>query len=117
MHFWTSGMVELINGTIIGKLRVELKDHSRRKLSTLLSHVVKNYNNSIHDITGLTPNYLFYGQDNSPDIGNQIISLGQARQLACERTSLHLIKQKQRHGNKHQQYYFPIGSSLTQNRF
>ena len=111
-HPQTCGMVERINGTIIEKLRVELKDHPRRKWSTLLTDVVKNYNNSIHDITGFTPNYLFYGQDNSPDIGNQIIPLEQARQLACERTRVHQIKRKQRHDDKHRQYDFPIGSKV-----
>ena len=43
----------------------------------------------------------FYGKDNSPDIGNQIIPLKQARQLACKRTRVHQIKRKQRHDDKH----------------
>ena len=111
-HPQTCGMVERINGSIIEKLRVELKEHPRRKWSTLLATVVKNYNNTIHDITGFTPKFLFTGDDNTPDLGNPIISLEQARRLACERTRVHQLKRKQRHDSKHPEKEFSIGSKV-----
>ena len=70
-------------------------EHPRRKLSTLLADVVKNYNNTIHDITGFTPQFLFNGQTNTPDIGSPTINLEQARKLACERSPVHQLKRKQ----------------------
>ena len=111
-HPQTCGMVERINGILIEKLRVSLMEHPRRKWSTLLADVVKNYNNTIHDITGFTPQFLFNGQTDTPDIGSPTIDLEQARQLACERSHVHQLNRKQRHDKKHLPFEFPIGSKV-----
>jgi transposase InsO family protein len=112
-HPQTNGIVERANGTIICKLRAALLDKPHRKWSTLLSDVVHNYNNTPHDITGFTPQYLFFGIDTTPPFGSPTTSLEEARELARQRTKTAQQRRKQLHDAKHESILFEPGDRVV----
>ena len=111
-HPQTNGIVEKANGTIITKLRLALADKPRRKWNTLLADVIKNYNNTPHDTTGFTPNFLLFGQSNTPSFTEPIVTIEQARQLAKERTRKAQNKRKEHHDSRHKHLEFQPGDRV-----
>ena len=102
-HPQTNGMNEKANGTITEKLRIAQLEHPKRKWSTLLSTVVDQYNNTVHDSTSFTPKFLFWGKDDS---GTITMSLAEARQKARALTEQMRLKWKREYDSKHQPYTF-----------
>ena len=111
-HPQTNGMVERVNGTIITKLHTELIDNPRKKWSTLVPLIVRNYNRTPHDATGFPPEYLLYGIDNTPSFGTPYPPLEIARQLANERTDTHQQHRKVAHDKRHPELQLPIGAEV-----
>jgi hypothetical protein len=100
-------MNEKVNDTIVNKLRLAIQDHPRRKWSTLLPQVVKDYNNTIHSTTGFKPAFLMFGIDSD----NQIPSI-EARALAKVRTESFKIKKKAEYDKHHIPINFNIGDLI-----
>ena len=96
-------MNEKTNGTITEKLRIAQLEHPKRKWSTLLPTVVDQYNNTIHDSTGFTPKFLFWGKGDSSAI---TISPTEARQKAHDLTERMRFKWKQEYDSKHKPFTF-----------
>jgi hypothetical protein len=111
-HPQTNGIVEKANGTIITKLRLALLDKPSRKWSTLLKDVVANYNNTPHDTTGFTPNFLLFGIDYTPDFSQSRFTLEEARQLAKQRTQKAQQKRKALHDSRHPDVQYNPGDQV-----
>ena len=111
-HPQTNGIVEKANGTIITKLRLALLDKPTRKWTTLLKEVIIDYNNTPHDTTGFTPNFLLFGSNNIPSFGESPISFEEARQIAKQRTLASQIKHKRIHDSKHMPLVFHPGDRV-----
>jgi transposase InsO family protein len=112
-HPQTNGIVEKVNGTIITKLRAEIFDKPKRKWSTLLTDVVRNYNDTPHDTTGFSPRYLLFGVDPSPSYASPSLTLEAARQIARERTNISQQKRKEIHDSKDPSIEFEVGDLVT----
>jgi transposase InsO family protein len=91
-----NGMNEKVNDTIVNKLRSAIQDHPRRKWSTLLPQVVKDYNDTIHTTTGFKPAFLMFGNESDSQI-----PLIEARALAKARTESFKIKKKAEYDKHH----------------
>ena len=102
-HPQTNGMNEKANGTITEKLRIAQLENPKRKWSSLLPNVVDQYNNTVHDSTGFTPKFLFWGKDGSNTITTP---LSEARQMAHDRTEQMRLKWKQEYDSRHRPYTF-----------
>jgi transposase InsO family protein len=111
-HPQTNGIVERANGTIITKLRAALIDKPTRKWSTLLTDVVKDYNNTPHDITGFSPQYLCFGTDHIPSFASPLMPIEQARTLARERTVKAQQRRKILHDSKHPSLQLQVGNRV-----
>jgi len=110
-HPQTNGIVERANGTIITKLRAEIMDKPHRKWSTLLKDVINNYNNTPHDITGFSPQFLLFGKEDTPSFSSQT-DIITARQIAIDRTNKAQHKRKSRHDLHHPKSSFNIGDRV-----
>lgn len=111
-HPSCNGMVERLNGTIKERLAIALHDKPKRKWSTLLEEVVRQYNNTIHDVTRFPPVFLMYGISSPSFVSNSsfpLPSLDEARKLAQERTINHQQRKKITHDKKHPDPHFQTG--------
>ena len=111
-HPQTNGIVERANGTIVTRLRSELLDHPRRKWSSVLPHIVENYNRTPHDITSFPPEYLLCGIDRTPEFGTLYPRLEIARQIANDRTHRSQQERKHRHDKHHEDIDLDIGAQV-----
>jgi transposase InsO family protein len=111
-HPQTQGIVERANGIIITKLRAELFDKPNRKWSTLLPKIIDNTNNTLHDITGFSPKFLYTGSDDTPDFASKPMPIEEARSLARIRTHESQLRRKHRNDNKHQNIHFDVGDRV-----
>ncbi|RWR99422.1 Retrotransposable element Tf2 protein type 1-like protein [Dinothrombium tinctorium] len=111
-HPQTNGIVEKVNGTIITKLRASLLDHPKRKWSTLLTDAIKAYNNTPHDITGFSPRFLHFGQEEIPSFASPN-DIETARQIARQRTKEHQNRRKEVHDTKHNLSPFQVGDKVV----
>jgi len=108
-HPQTNGIVERANGTIVSRIRAALLEKPKRKWSTLLPDVVRNYNRTLHDVTGFNPEYLLFGIDTTPSFASPIVSLKVARAKANQRTKELQLKHKAAHDAKHPPATFNLG--------
>ena len=99
-HAQCNGMNEKANHTIVTRLRIAQQLYPKRKWSTLLPQVVKEYNQTIHSTTGFTPEFLLFG------LGSEQtdLPLEDARKLATDRT----IKFKQMKKRVYDRTHKPI---------
>jgi len=81
-HPQTCGMVEKHNHSITNRLRMASQEKPHLKWSTHLPIVTKQFNNTIHESTGFTPLFLFFGISND----DKPLSLTKSRKLAFERS-------------------------------
>lgn len=62
---FSNGLNERLNQTLVNKIRCKMNEEGKKKTwTTVARECVDTYNNTIHTITGYTPNYLLYGTDN-----------------------------------------------------
>ena len=108
-HPQSNGVVERVNGTLITRLRATIVDNPRSKWTTLLQQVVRQYNQTPHDVTGYTPEFLLFGINNTPTYVNNHTSLEEARGKANERTRAIQSKNKRRHDAVHPDIEFKLG--------
>ena len=101
----TNGMNEKVNGTIVDKLRIAIQTNTTKKWSTLLPDVVKQYNSTVHSVTGFPPAYLMFGTTTDPNP----VPLNEARALATERTRKFKEIKKTEFDSKHKDILFQIG--------
>ena len=111
-HPQTCGTVERVNGTLITKLGAALLDRPNRKWSQLLHNIIESYNHTPHDVTGYTPQFLFFGHEDKPSFASPGIPIESARQLANERTENERKRRKEYHDKKHPDKEFQIGSKV-----
>lgn len=102
----TNGICEKLNGTIMQSLRAFSLDYPTHKWSTLLPKVVSSYNNTPHDITDFTPNFLFSGISKLESESE--VDLDAARQLARSRSEQHCKKRKAKHDLIHPSLEFQL---------
>ncbi|RWS04578.1 Retrotransposable element Tf2 protein type 1-like protein [Dinothrombium tinctorium] len=110
-HPQTNGIVERLNGTIMTKLRLALLDYPKRKWSTLLRDVIRNYNNTPHDITGYSPQFLYFGEETLPEFAEPH-DIETARQIARKRTQEHQLKRKHHFDKTRRVFDFHIGQKV-----
>jgi transposase InsO family protein len=97
-HPQTNGLCEKANGTIITKLRIAMNEHPKRKWTTLLPNIVTQYNETIHDSTGFTPKFLFFGNISGD---TSLPTIEAARAAAKERSDSLKLRWKQHYDSHH----------------
>ena len=113
-HPQTNGIVEKMNRTLKEKLVIATQNNPRRKWSSLVSDVVKSYNDTPHDVTGFPPIYLMFGlpPSDSPLPPPQMPPIETARKLAIERTLKHQEVRKVRYDETHKNIVFSPGDEV-----
>ena len=106
-HPQTNGLNEKANDAIGKGLRLARMDRPNYKWSTSLKDVVNNYNNSIHTVTGFSPEQLMHGS-NLPNG----VTLQDARTLAKSRSDSFKAKNKQRYDARHPNIDLLIGDHV-----
>lgn len=106
-HPQTNGMVERVNGTIKTRLKIAIKEKPNIKWSTHLSEIVKQYNETMHSVTGFSPAYLFKGQSSY-----ELTPLQDAHQLAIKRTEAYKKRYKKYYDKRHKHIEFVPGDKV-----
>ncbi|UYV69292.1 hypothetical protein LAZ67_6003153 [Cordylochernes scorpioides] len=106
-----NGLIERMNATITGKLRLLYLENPKTSWTKLIKQVVQIYNKSPHTVTGFPPIILMYNSI-PPELKNHynpFLDVQKARQLAFNRTQLKHERDKQRYDKGHQAPHFEIG--------
>ncbi|UYV68762.1 hypothetical protein LAZ67_6000728 [Cordylochernes scorpioides] len=106
-----NGLIERLNATITGKLRLLYLENPKTSWTKLIKQVVQIYNQSPHTVTGFPPIFLMFNSI-PPELKNHynpFPDVQKARQLASSRTQLKHERDKQRYDKGHQAPHFEIG--------
>ncbi|UYV63201.1 hypothetical protein LAZ67_2003420 [Cordylochernes scorpioides] len=106
-----NGLIERLNATITGKLRLLYLENPKTSWTKLIKQVVQIYNQSPHTVTGFPPIFLMFNSI-PPELKthyNPFPDVQKARQLASSRTQLKHERDKQRYDKGHQAPHFEIG--------
>ncbi|UYV60193.1 hypothetical protein LAZ67_1000357 [Cordylochernes scorpioides] len=106
-----NGLIERLNATITGKLRLLYLENPKTSRTKLIKQVVQIYNQSPHTVTGFPPIFLMFNSI-PPELKNHynpFPDVQKARQLASSRTQLKHERDKQRYDKGHQAPHFEIG--------
>ena len=105
-HPQTNGTNEKANDTILKGIRLALQENPKAEWTTVLSDVVRNYNNTIHETTGFTPMYLFFGND---AIQTSDPPMADPRTLAKTRTDTFKQRKKEAYDRDHKPLPLNVG--------
>ena len=111
-HPACNGMCEKANRTLKERLVIAHHENPKRKWSTLLDDVIRQYNQTVHDVTGFSPSYLMFGispPSFTADSPSPLLPLEEARKVAQERTIKHQQMKKKSFDVKHHDPHFSIG--------
>lgn len=61
-HPQTNGIIEKVNHVLVERLKIACKEKPTYKWSTLIPHIVTQYNMTFHSSTGFPPEYLLSGK-------------------------------------------------------
>ncbi|UYV61734.1 K02A2.6-like [Cordylochernes scorpioides] len=106
-----NGLIERLNATITGKLRLLYLENPKTSWTKLIKQVVQIYNQSPHTVTGFPPIFLMFNSI-PPELKthyNPFPDVQKARQLASSRTQLKHERDKQKYDKGHQAPHFEIG--------
>ncbi|UYV66843.1 hypothetical protein LAZ67_4003055 [Cordylochernes scorpioides] len=106
-----NGLIERLNATITGKLRLLYLENPRTSWTKLIKQAVQFYNQSPHTVIGFPPIFLMFNSV-LPELKthyNPFPDVQKARQLAFSRTQLKHERDKQRYDKGHQTPHFEIG--------
>ncbi|UYV84623.1 hypothetical protein LAZ67_X002874 [Cordylochernes scorpioides] len=106
-----NGLIERLNATITGKLRLLYIENPKTSWTKLIKQFVQIYNQSPHTVTGFPPIFLM-SNSIPPELKNHynpFPDVQKARQLAFSRTELNHERDKQRYDKGHQTPHFEIG--------
>ncbi|UYV66865.1 hypothetical protein LAZ67_4003150 [Cordylochernes scorpioides] len=106
-----NGLIERLNATITGKLRLLYLENPKTSWTKLIKQVVQIYNQSPHTVTGFPSIFLMFNSI-PPELKNHynpFPDVQKARQLASSRTQLKHERDKQRYDKGHQAPHFEIG--------
>lgn len=63
---FSNGLNERLNQTLVNKIRCKINEIGKKKTwTTIAQECVNKYNKTCHSVTGFSPSYLLYGQDNT----------------------------------------------------
>ncbi len=79
----SNGLCERVNQTVVTRLRCKLNNNNHNVWPKLLEKVTEEYNNTPHNVTQFTPEFLMFGnQPFEPLINGLNMSLDEARKIA-----------------------------------
>ena len=108
-----NGLNERTNQELMKRLRCKINDKNN-KIKTwtkLIDHVITEFNNTPHEVTGFSPAYLLYGIK-PYDMLNSDVNIEQARELACQRSLKYHEKNKIVYDKNHQPPPFKTGDQV-----
>ncbi|UYV65863.1 hypothetical protein LAZ67_3005743, partial [Cordylochernes scorpioides] len=105
-----NGLIERLNATITGKLRLAYLENSKASWTQLVKRVTQTYNNTPHSVTSFPPTYLMFNVV-PPDLIthlNPYPEINIAREIARTRTQNKHKKDKETFDKQHRTPYFEV---------
>ncbi|UYV77016.1 hypothetical protein LAZ67_14002895 [Cordylochernes scorpioides] len=105
-----NGLIERLNATITGKLRLAYLENSKASGTQLVKRITQTYNNTPHSVTNFPPTYLMFNVV-SPDLRthlNPYPEITRARKIARSRTQNKHKKDKETFDKQHRTPHFEV---------
>ncbi|UYV67620.1 K02A2.6-like [Cordylochernes scorpioides] len=105
-----NGLIERLNATITGKLRLAYLENSKASWTQLVKRVTQTYNNTPHSVTSFPPTYLMFNVI-PPDLRthlNPYPEINIAREIASSRTQNKHKKDKETFDKQHRTPHFEV---------
>ncbi|UYV68457.1 hypothetical protein LAZ67_5004382 [Cordylochernes scorpioides] len=105
-----NGLIERLNATITGKLRLAYLENPKASWTQLVKRVTQTYNNTPHSVTSFPPTYLMFNVI-PPDLRthlNPYPEINTAREIASSRTQNKHKKDKETFDKQHRTPHFEV---------
>ncbi|UYV65386.1 hypothetical protein LAZ67_3004168 [Cordylochernes scorpioides] len=105
-----NGLIERLNATITGKLRLAYLENPKASWTQLVKRVTQTYNNTPHSVTSFPPTYLMFNVV-PPDLRthlNPYPEIIRAREIARSRTQNKHKKDKETFDKQHRTPHFEV---------
>ncbi|UYV66012.1 hypothetical protein LAZ67_3006184 [Cordylochernes scorpioides] len=105
-----NGLIERLNATITGKLRLAYLENPKASWTQLVKRVTQTYNNTPHSVTSFPPTYLMFNVI-PPDLRthlNPYLEINIAREIANSRTQNKHKKDKETFDKQHRTPHFEV---------
>ncbi|UYV81051.1 hypothetical protein LAZ67_19002654 [Cordylochernes scorpioides] len=105
-----NGLIERLNATITGKLRLAYLENPKASWTQLVKRVTQTYNNTPHSVTSFPPTYLMFNVV-PPDLITHLNSypeITRAREIARSRTQIKHKKDKETFDKQHRTPHFEV---------
>ncbi|UYV84642.1 hypothetical protein LAZ67_X002936 [Cordylochernes scorpioides] len=105
-----NGLIERLNATITGKLRLAYLENPKASWTQLVKRVTQTYNNTPHSVTSFPPTYLMFNVI-PPDLRthlNPYPEINIAREIANSRTQNKHKKDKETFDKQHRTPHFEV---------
>ncbi|UYV60406.1 hypothetical protein LAZ67_1001055 [Cordylochernes scorpioides] len=105
-----NGLIERLNATITGKLRLAYLENPKASWTQLVKRVTQTYNNTPHSVTSFPPTYLMFNVV-PPDLRthfNPYPEINTARDVASSRTQNKHKKDKETFDKQHRTPHFEV---------
>ncbi|UYV71916.1 hypothetical protein LAZ67_9001140 [Cordylochernes scorpioides] len=105
-----NGLIERLNATITGKLRLAYLENPKASWTQLVKRVTQTYNNTPHSVTSFPPTYLMFNVI-PPDLRthlNPYPEINIAREIASSRTQNKHKKYKETFDKQHRTPHFEV---------
>ncbi|UYV62717.1 hypothetical protein LAZ67_2001693 [Cordylochernes scorpioides] len=105
-----NGLIERLNATITGKLRLAYLENPKASWTQLVKRVTQTYNNTPHSVTSFPPTYLMFNVI-PPDLRthlNPYPEINIAREIASSRTQNKHKKDKETFDKQHRTPHFEV---------
>ncbi|UYV69084.1 hypothetical protein LAZ67_6002319 [Cordylochernes scorpioides] len=105
-----NGLIERLNATITGKLRLAYLENPKASWTQLVKRVTQTYNNTPHSVTSFPPTYLMFNVI-PPDLRthlNPYPEINKARDIASSRTQNKHRKDKETFDKQHRTPHFEV---------
>ncbi|UYV81678.1 K02A2.6-like [Cordylochernes scorpioides] len=105
-----NGLIERLNATITGKLRLAYLENPKASWTQLVKRVTQTYNNTPHSVTSFPPTYLMFNVI-PPDLRTHLDpypEINIAREIASSRTQNKHKKDKETFDKQHRTPHFEV---------
>ncbi|UYV65069.1 hypothetical protein LAZ67_3003037, partial [Cordylochernes scorpioides] len=105
-----NGLIERLNATITGKLRLAYLENPKASWTQLVKRVTQTYNNTPHSVTSFPPTYLMFNVI-PPDLRTHLDpypEINIAREIANSRTQNKHKKDKEKFDKQHRTPHFEV---------